>query len=125
MSQERRRSERVEGRVPLSIADPRGEFQAETRNLSAAGVYCTVKQFIPPMTKLQLAFELPDGARQTRVRCEGVVVRVEPVVAEADRGQYNLAIYFNELSEQHRAAIGRFVQQRLAAGPSHPKPHSS
>ncbi|MBI4342633.1 MAG: hypothetical protein HY599_04645, partial [Candidatus Omnitrophica bacterium] len=82
--------------------------------------YCLLDRLIPPMTKLQLEFELPDGGRRLRIRGTGVVVRAEPVVSSAERGQYHIAIFFSEMSERHRAAISKFVRQRLSPSPSTP-----
>jgi hypothetical protein len=112
---ERRRSPRVTGPVPLSLGDPGQEVTAETRNLSTTGVYCAIDQFIPPMTKLQLRFELPTGEGWVPVRCAGVVVRVEPVVTSPDRGRYHVAVFFTDIAETERSAISQFVAQRLAA----------
>jgi hypothetical protein len=114
---ERRRAPRAPERISLAVIDGGREFRTETKNLSAVGAYCTLDRFIPPMSKLQLDFELPHGSRRVRVRCAGVVVRVEPVVANAQRMQYNVALFFTELSERHRSAISRFVRQRLAQSP--------
>ncbi len=113
--QERRRAPRVAERVSVALTEEGKAFQAESENLSAAGVYCTLDRFLPPMTKLQLQFELLDGARHVRVRCEGVVVRVEPIIASAERGRYHVAVFFTELAERDRSAISRFVSQRLSA----------
>ncbi len=118
MGQERRRSPRVDGQVALAITNGVGPVEAETKNLSASGVYCTLDHFLPPMTKLQLRFELPDGERRVVVSCTGVVVRVEPVIANPDRPRYNVAIFFTDLSERDRTAIERFVRQRLHPAPS-------
>ena len=113
--QERRRDPRVDERVSVALTDEGKAFHAESENLSAAGVYCTLDRFIPPMTKLQVQFELPDGGRCVRVRCEGVVVRVEPIVTSAERGRYHVAVFFQDLTARNRSAISRFVSQRLAA----------
>ena len=115
MSQERRASPRVLERVLLDIADAGITLRTETKNLSASGAYCMLERFIAPMTKLQLAFDLPNGSRRVKVRCSGVVVRVEPVVTNAERGGYNVAIFFTELAERDRVAIAQFVRRRLAA----------
>lgn len=112
---ERRRAPRVPERVALSILDAGNELLTQTNNLSASGAYCTLDRFIAPMSKLALRFDLPNGSRRVPVRCAGVVVRVDPVIVNADRGKYHVAIFFTELSERHRAAIGRFVRERLAA----------
>lgn len=120
MASERRQAPRVTERVMLEVRDATAEFRAETNNLSTVGAYCTLDRFLPPMTKLQLQFELPDGQRRVRVRGEGVVVRVEPVIATAERGGYHVGIFFTEMTERDRSAIARFVRQRLAARPSTP-----
>ena len=115
MTRERRRAPRVTERIAVSIADAGAELTTHTNNLSASGTYCTLDRVIAPMSKLQLRFDLPQGGRRVMVRCAGVVVRVDPVIASADRGRFNVAIFFTELSARNRAAIERFVRQRLAA----------
>ena len=117
-SQERRRAPRVPERVPLAITDATAVVEAETKNLSASGVYCALERFIAPMTKLQLEFELPQGVRPTRIQCSGVVVRVEPIITRVDRARYNTAIFFTDLVERDRMAISQFVRHRLVNNPS-------
>ena len=112
---ERRQAPRVAERLPLTLTGADGVVQADTQNLSAAGAYCALDQFIPPMTKLELQLELPDGPQRTPIRCVGVVVRVEPLIATPQQGRYQTAILFTELSERDRSAIERFVARRLAA----------
>ena len=113
--QERRRTPRVDERIPLALTAEGPAIRTESDNLSAAGVYCTLDRFIPPMTKLQVQLELPNGAKRVRVRCKGVVVRVEPVITNAERGRYHVAVFFSDLAERDRTAISRFVAKRLAA----------
>lgn len=117
---ERRRAPRVAERIPLAISDGGVALTAETKNISATGAYCTLDRFIAPMTKLQLQLELPDGARRTVIRCEGVVVRVEPAITDADHASYHVAIYFTSLRERDRAAIAQFVRRRLSAPSTSP-----
>jgi len=111
-AQERRKAPRITERVQVAIRGTAAELRTETVNLSTTGAYCTLDQAMTPMTKLQLQFQLPNGAR--RVQCEGVVVRVEPVIVNAERGRYHVAIFFTDISERDRASIARFVQQRLS-----------
>ena len=118
MSQERRRTPRITERVRVAIREDTAELRTETTNLSTAGAYCTLDHPVSPMTKLRLTFELPNGSRHVRVRCQGVVVRVEPVIASPERGCYHVAIFFTQMSDRDRSAISRFVRQRLSASPS-------
>lgn len=112
--EERRAAPRVAKQIVLSVSDAKGELQAETKNLSAAGVYCALDAFIPPMTKLQLHFELPVSQRCVRVRCQGVVVRVDPIVTTESKARYQTGIWFSDLSARDREVISEFVRQRLA-----------
>ena len=112
---ERRAAPRVAERIRFALTQDGSVLEAETRNLSTSGAYCTASRFLAPMTKLQVQVDLPGGARRTTVRCTGVVVRVEPVVATPDRGEFHLAIFFSDLSERDREAIAHFVRTRLAS----------
>ncbi|PIQ84234.1 MAG: hypothetical protein COV75_03210 [Candidatus Omnitrophica bacterium CG11_big_fil_rev_8_21_14_0_20_63_9] len=122
MSKERRQHPRIAERISLAVHSESAVVQAETKNLSASGVYCVLDQFLPPMTKLQLDFELPHGSSRKRIRCAGVVVRVEPIIANSDRGRYHIAIFFSDLSDRDRSAVSQYVSQRLAASPSTESP---
>ena len=104
--------------MPVTLTDASVVVKAEMKDLSASGVYCALDQFIPPMTKLQLTFDLVQGAHRSTIRCAGVVVRIEPSITMTMRAQYDVAIFFTELAARHRAAITRFVRRRLAAHPS-------
>ena len=116
--QERRAHPRALEQIAFSLQSEQGIIQAETRNLSAAGAYCTSEQFIPPMTKLQITFELPNGQTAKRISCEGIVVRIEPLTSNLERWKYHVAIWFSEVSERDRSLITQFVQQRLTASSS-------
>lgn len=117
-ARDRRREPRIAEALPIAFSDATGDFAAHTKNLSASGVYCTIPQFIPPMTKLSLRFELSDRGRRVTIRCSGVVVRVDPVILNTEQGRYNIAVFFTDLSARDRGTIGRFVQQRLSAASS-------
>ncbi len=111
---ERRQLPRTPERLSIAVQDGGLSLTTETKNLSASGAYCLVDRFIPPMTKLALTFELPDGSRRVKIACAGAVVRVDPVITDAQHSSYHIAIFFTDLSDRDRAAIGRFVQHRLA-----------
>ena len=120
MTTERRRAPRVAERIPITLTGGETQFLVETRNISAAGAYCTLDRFIAPMTKLALECELPNGPERVRIRCSGVVVRVEPAVAGAEQARYHIAIFFTDLADRDRAVLSQFVSQQLSARPSIP-----
>ena len=120
MAQERRRHPRVTHRISCDLQNEQQALKAETLNLSACGAYCTVQEFIPPMTKLQVSLTLPHGKSTSHVNCTGVVVRVEPMTTNLEHWKYRIAIWFSDLSDRNRSAISHFVEQRLAESSSSP-----
>ena len=110
---ERRAAPRVPVPLPLHLDDAQGKFTARTKNLSASGAYCMLRRFLAPMTKLAMQLELP-GRPVHWVRCEGIVVRVEPARRVPRRSHYYVAIFFSEIAETDRSRIADYVQ-RVAA----------
>ena len=111
---ERRRAPRSSEALPLAVTEGDVSVGAKMQNLSAAGAYVSLERFIPPMTKLELKFDLPGGARPAKVQCAAVVVRVEPSISDGDVMRYNTALFFTDLAERDRKAISQFVERRLA-----------
>lgn len=115
---ERRRATRVIRQLPLTIADRAGVFTTRTENLSASGACCTVKRFLPLLTKLQIRLELLD-TKPMSITCVGIVVRVEPPQPGPKRSGYKVAIFFNDLSAPSRTALARYVQQHRSGATTH------
>lgn len=112
---ERRRAPRIAQQIPLTISNGSDGGVYYTKNLSASGAYCTVKSFLPLMTKLTIDLELSSS---TKIRCQGVVVRVEPSAPEPRCTQYQVAIFFNDLTDQDRVALRRYVDHHLHSSAS-------
>ena len=110
---ERRAAPRIASELPLHLVDEAAELKTQTKNISASGAYCTLRRFIAPMTKLQVRLEVPAQAQSSVIQCQGVVVRVEPPSAESQLSQYNVAIFFVDLTDYDRSIIARYVQQQL------------
>lgn len=110
---ERRRAPRIITRLPMAVTDGDKAFVVTTKNISASGAYCQVGRFFPPMTKFRIKLELPTCPKSTRIRCHGVVVRMDPAVAKVRRRQYHMALFFNDIETRDREAITRYVQERL------------
>jgi hypothetical protein len=80
-----------------------------TLNVGEGGVYVEVPRFIEPLTKLQITFDLPGPAGPTRVDTEAIVVRTQPEREQPGASRYQIACAFLALSDDHRAAIQRWV----------------
>ena len=109
---ERRRAPRVARQLPLVLMDHVGEVSAVTRDISESGAYCMMRRHVPLMTKLQIHFKLPGRGE---ISCKGVVVRVEPPLPSASVSTYEMAIFFNDISRDHRKRLSHYIQEHLRA----------
>lgn len=112
---DRRRAPRVKSRLPVIFTDGAEELAATTRDISESGAYCTLRRFVPPMTKLQIHFELPGRPHAARITCQGVVVRVDPPAPTPRPSRYHLAIFFNDMASSDRVRIARYIHHHLQA----------
>lgn len=114
---ERRRSQRVSGRLPLKVfLDSEGKLQddgegLETINISASGVYFRSKRFLAPMTKLALGLELavegadPNSIEHALVQCQGLVVRIQPEEEQPAGSTYEVAVFFTWMEPQGQVIL--------------------
>ncbi len=113
---ERRGDPRFFGSIPLKISGDNFDLVTETTNLSKSGAYCTVNQYIEPMTKLRVQFLLPfkrkDRTVNKKVSCGAVIVRTE---SQPSRGVYNVAIFFNDIQARDAEILTDYVSHMLAA----------
>jgi hypothetical protein len=116
---ERRTKPRADARLSMRVeTTPDTEtpqIVTESQNISASGVYCTSSHFLAPLSKVALTIVLPKvpGARprQELIKCEGIVVRCQPMGKKSERS-YELACMFSSMSPEHRMMIDEFVSWR-------------
>lgn len=80
-SQERRMMRRFEMRLPAIVNLSEQEFQTETQNVSARGVFFYLNRTVSPGTQLQVILTFPPYITLTdavRVRFTARVLRAEP-----------------------------------------------
>jgi len=115
INRDRRQHSRINERLQLKVKAEDFDAVTETINLSCFGAYCQLNKHIPLMTSLKIALALPYGDQGNEldyVECNGVVVRIEEIVAEANRGSvYNTAIYFNEIAESEKEKIADYFKE--------------
>jgi len=108
---ERRRYPRLIKELPLKLICEDYDLVTRTRDISCIGAYCCVDKYIPPMTKLAIVLLLPTdleaGSATEKVQCKGVVVRTDNNEAKG----FNIAIFFNEISERNKDKISRYVSR--------------
>ncbi|UCB56535.1 MAG: PilZ domain-containing protein [Candidatus Omnitrophota bacterium] len=113
---ERRKYQRTQTILPLKISKKGLDVITETRNISCSGVYCRIDKPLPLMSKISLILLLPIYRRNKlnteKVKCNGVVVRSEPVIMkEADTAYQNIAIFFTDLSKKDKEKIKQCILQ--------------
>ena len=113
---DRRRSIRIDEKLPFKIGHQDYEAEVRTVNISCQGTLCIVDKDIPLMTQLKLALSLPSsrkgaGGHKT-LAMKGVVVRKEKDVTGK---QYFIAIFFSEIKPADRAFLEKFIESRLPA----------
>ncbi|MFH1460696.1 MAG: PilZ domain-containing protein [Candidatus Omnitrophota bacterium] len=120
MNQERRSYPRVSINLAVNIKGENFDFAVETKNISASGIYCQVGCFVPLMTKLSLRMYVPliinEKKEDKQINCSAVVVRVEPGINEELKKYYNLALFFNDISENDQILITKYINQAFFAG---------
>lgn len=109
---ERRQCQRFDIQIPIRLSIPDSgddnHLEATSINICMNGLYCTVNRYVPTFDKFLVTFisdehyEIPAHVIS---QIEGVVVRVEPEQEEAMRNAYNIALFFQELSEQQQNAL--------------------
>lgn len=117
--EERRRARRVDATLALSLhldLPGLGRVAPETINVSSTGVYFRSKQFIEPMTKLALNFDVPldDAGATGTVECEGIVARVVPEIPAPDVDGFEVAVFFTVIDADSLSNLERYIALRLA-----------
>ena len=115
---DRRREPRALSRLAIVLTDDRQEVTATTENISASGAYCRVSHYLPVMTKVRIRLELPGTHKPRMLKCQGVVVRIDPPLADPSHDHYDVAIFFNDLDDRDRIVLAEYVQQHLQRSPS-------
>lgn len=125
--QERRGSQRVDANLKLAVTMP-GDGGAdaaslETINISTSGVYFRSAHFIEPMTKLAMEIEVgvsaDDGTgRHTTapVTCEGLVVRTSPEAEVEGCDNYEVAVFFTNITPEGMANLERHIALLVDTG---------
>jgi len=116
---ERRDRPRADARLSMRVESAeegeRTQIVTESQNISASGVYCMASHYLAPLSKVGLTIVLPHlpghRAGQELVKCEGIVVRCEPLSRRGER-HFELACMFSGLDGPRRDLIEEFVTWR-------------
>ncbi|MEW6075554.1 MAG: PilZ domain-containing protein [Candidatus Omnitrophota bacterium] len=109
---ERRISPRIAQQLPINVIANGYDFATSTKNISCVGAYCHIAKYVPPFTKVNIKLNLPLADMHNRrgisvVECKGVIVRAEDEAS----GGFNVAIFFNGITDSCRKKISQYVNQ--------------
>lgn len=110
-AKERREYPRVDLKLPVKVVANGFDFSTTTQNISCVGTYCRITKYVPPFTRVAIKMKLPISEnRQTKdynVECKGVIVRSE----DETGGGFNIAVFFNEIKDNQRKIISKYIKQ--------------
>lgn len=114
---ERRKAHRIDDGA-LSVKLKIGDFDAVTHtlNLSTSGIYCKVDKELPLMSRVRLMLMIPDPSKPdnavTNLELDGVVVREHPVIINDEIKHYDVAIFFDNLSDKDNEIISGYISKK-------------
>jgi len=112
---EKRRTPRIEDKLPLKVMEGDYCTVVETKNISASGVYFTTDKPVPIMSQVIITLLLPLGKdKNKKIKLSGTVVRVVAISSE-ERELYDTAIFFNDISEKAKGVLSRYVKDVIEA----------
>lgn len=104
---ERREHPRIYRELPIKVQANGYDFVTSTKNLSCVGAYCRINKYVPPFTRVMIKLTFPVKNKKCSVECKGVLVRTE----DGEKGGFNIAIFFNEISQDQKRKISEYVNQ--------------
>lgn len=114
VSQERRKFPRVKDEgLPIKLRLNDFDSITHTMNISSSGVYCKLDKELPLMSRIRLMLMMPDPAREGALKdleVDGVVVRQHPVTIDGVIKHYDVAIFFEDLSEKDKETIAVYIK---------------
>ena len=114
-STERRQTPRLQLDLPLHLTFGDRTFDTRISDISTSGIRFRTPEALPLMTRVQIGLELPASGAGGPVALHGVVVRsdVRPDASgdpDPAGGQYETAIFFDELSPEAQRRLVRFLE---------------
>jgi hypothetical protein len=90
-----------------------GRVSSLSQNISKSGMVCRTSRKIEEMTLLDIRFELPETpqymAPETLIECGGVVINCEKKGEDTATLPYEVAIFFNRISEKDRRLLSQYI----------------
>ena len=116
VSRERRKFPRVKD-DELSLKLRLDDFDSitHTMNISSSGVYCKLDKELPLMSRVKLILMIPGAKKEGSLKdleVSGIVVRQHPVTIDGAVKHYDVAIFFEDLSDKNREIIDGYIAKK-------------
>lgn len=110
---EKRKTPRVEEKLPIKIMEGDHGIVVETKNISASGAYLITDKPMPLMSKVMVTLLIPEcEGKNNKVQCGGTVVRTAPTTLN-NKTLYETAIFFDDITEKAKNMISRHVKNLM------------
>lgn len=106
-ARERRRAPRAGADFSIQLNPAGGATPARLKDVSTIGLCCTTSAKLAEMTLVGIDLQLPGEGK--RHALQGAVVRCERDAAE--KGSYELAVYFTQIDDAARRALAGYVER--------------
>ena len=113
---ERRKQLRVRGGAGLTVGAEPHVSGVSVKDISLAGLSFITNRPINYMARLMMTLIFPGSSESpdqsnasTRIRCEGAVVRCDPVSGSEGK-KHEVAVFFTHLDDVSREAIEEYVK---------------
>ncbi len=113
---EKRKTVRVESRIPIAVSGHGTESLGMTINISLNGVYFTSEVFIESLKRVKMGLVVPyseDNDNTVRAEFDGVVVRTEPEEEKPDCTEYKVAVFITFLPKRSREILSTYINKLL------------
>jgi hypothetical protein len=115
---ERRKAQRVQASLPITISGGPESAEGRTINISSNGVYFESPRRIETLTKVRLQLLVPVREagvdKELSVVFDGVVVRVEPEKEDPAVARYRIALFFTHVPKASQSVLDGFIKSRLS-----------
>ena len=106
---ERRRAPRAAASFPVNLSSESVAEPALLRDISEIGMACDAPAPLEEMTMVGITFSLPGQVEKHNVT--GAVVRSERVADRGGKPQWDIAIYFTEMTPVTKASLKGYVSR--------------
>ena len=118
-AKERRKAQRVDVELPISISGGSAPAEGKTFNISTNGVYFESPRTIEPLTKVRMQLMVPvleGGAeKEMGVSFEGIIVRSNIDKTDPNAVRYRIAVFFTHVPKVSQKMLDNFIKRRLSA----------